>query len=189
MNAKALADHIATERQRFEAVNARYEQWSVAATIRETAAKAQAELERRGLGQHSSESRQPHPETEPPEMAAQQPEPGDDATAGHAAGHEPQAAAFADELRPPKRTAEPEITPQNNSSGTRDPDGQLASDRQTPRLDELLGHAAEAARHIAADNAERKARADFTARLEREAQAQPEPISQREAQYDVEMEL
>jgi hypothetical protein len=62
-NAQALADRIAAERQQLEAVNARYEQWSAAtASIRETAAKARAELKRRGLGQRSSGSRQPYPD-------------------------------------------------------------------------------------------------------------------------------
>jgi hypothetical protein len=189
-NAQALADRIAAERQQLEAVNARYEQWSAAtASIRETAAKARAELKRRGLGQRSSGSRQPYPETGPPGTAARQPEPDDGVAADYTAGREHQAAALADELRPPERTAEPESTPQDNSAAAREPDSQLGSDHQTPRLDELLTQTAEAAGRIAADNNERQARAEFTARLEREAQAQPEPTSQTQAQYDVEMEL
>ena len=61
-NAKALASRIAAERQRLEAVNARYEQWSAATTsTREIAAKARAELERRRFAQHSAAMRQPHP--------------------------------------------------------------------------------------------------------------------------------
>ena len=59
-NAKALAGRVTAERQRLEAANARYEQWSAASTsTRETGAKARAELERRGLVQQSAEPSQP----------------------------------------------------------------------------------------------------------------------------------
>jgi hypothetical protein len=48
-NAKALAGRLAIDRQQLEADNAHYERWfAAAASIRKTAAKAQAELERRG---------------------------------------------------------------------------------------------------------------------------------------------
>jgi hypothetical protein len=48
--AEALTSQIAAKRQQLEAVNDRYERWSAATTgTRETAAKARAELNRRGL--------------------------------------------------------------------------------------------------------------------------------------------
>ncbi len=56
-NAQALASQIATERQQLEAINTRCEEWSAATTgIRETAARAKAELERRGLVQPPAET-------------------------------------------------------------------------------------------------------------------------------------
>jgi len=59
-NAKTLADQLAAERQQLEAANVRYEQWSAATTtIRETAAKARAELERRCLVRQPAEPSQP----------------------------------------------------------------------------------------------------------------------------------
>ena len=177
-NAKALASRISAERQQLEAVNARYEHWSAAtAGIRETAANARAELERRGFSRHSLESRQPHPEPTPPEAATRQPQPGE-----VVARREHQAAAVEEELRPP----EPESTPRNNPSGAREPDGRLGSGRQPSRHDELLVRAAEAAGRIAS---ERKARAEFAARVDREAQAQPEPTRRAQAQYNAEIEL
>ena len=57
------------------------------------------------------------------------------------------------------------------------------------RADELLAQAAAAAGRIAAEHAERKARAEYTACIEREAHAQPERTLETQAQYDVEMEL
>ena len=61
-SAQALASQIAAERQQLEAVNDRYEEWSAATSgIRETAAKAKAELERRGLARQPAGQQQPEP--------------------------------------------------------------------------------------------------------------------------------
>ncbi len=69
-NALALASQIAAERQQFEAVSDRYEEWSAATSgIRETAAKAKAELERRGLAQKPAGQQQPGPGGNPLTMA------------------------------------------------------------------------------------------------------------------------
>ena len=58
----ASATALAAERQRLEAVNARYEQWSADThATRDTAGKAAAELQRRGHAQPGSE---PHPQPE-----------------------------------------------------------------------------------------------------------------------------
>ena len=173
-SATALAAQLAAERQRLEAHNARYEQWSAdTAGRRDMAANAPAELQRRGFSRHSLESRQPHPEPTPPEAATRQPQPGE-----VVARREHQAAAVEEELRPP----EPESTPRNNPSGAREPDGRLGSGRQPSRHDELLVRAAEAAAGRIAS--ERKARAEFAARVDREAQAQPEPTRRAQARSE-----
>ena len=120
--AAILAGQLAAGRRHLEADDACYETWSAAtASIRETAAKAQAELERRGI------------------------------------------TAAAD-----------------------GPDGRPAPDHQAIRASELLARAAEAAGHLAA---ERQARAEYSARVERESRAQPAPNLERRAEYDAEMEL
>ena len=121
-NAAILAGQLAADRRRLEAGNACYEKWSAAtASTRETAAKAQAERERRGI------------------------------------------TAAAD-----------------------GPDGRSAPAHQAIRAGELLLRAAEAAGRLAA---ERQARAEYSARVERESRAQPAPNLERRDEYDAEMEL
>ena len=121
-DAASLAGQLAADRRRLEADNACYEKWSAAtASTRETAARAQAELERRGI------------------------------------------TAAAD-----------------------GPDGRPAPDHQAIRAGELLSRAAEAAGRLAA---ERQARAEYSARVERESRSQPAPDLERRAEYDAEMEL
>ena len=64
-SATALAAQLAAERQRLEADNARYEQWSAdTRATRDTAGKATAELQRRGQAQPEREP-QAQPEDEP----------------------------------------------------------------------------------------------------------------------------
>jgi hypothetical protein len=65
------------------------------------------------------------------------------------------------------------------------PDGRPAPDHQAIRAGELLSRAAEAAGRL---GAERQARAEYSARLERESRAQPAPDLERRAEYDAEME-
>ena len=121
-NAAILAGQLAADRRHLEAGNACYEKWSAAtASIRETAAKAQAELERRG-----------------------------------------------------------------STAAAGGPDGRPTPDHQAIRAGELLWRAAEAAGRLAA---ERQARAEYSARVERESRAQPTPDLERRAEYDAEMEL
>ena len=68
-SATALAAQLAAERQRLEAGNARYEQWSADThATRDAAGKATAELQRRGHAQPDGEP-QPQPEDEPQLMA------------------------------------------------------------------------------------------------------------------------
>jgi hypothetical protein len=121
-NAAILAGQLTAGRRELEADNACYEKWSAAtASTRETAAKAQAELERRGI------------------------------------------TAAAD-----------------------GPDGRHTPDHQAIRVGELLWRSAEAAGRLAA---ERRAPAEYSARVERESRAQPTPDLDRRAEYDAEMEL
>ena len=59
-DAQTLASQISAERQRLEAASTRYEEWSAATTsIREAAAKAKAELQRRGLARQPADHQQP----------------------------------------------------------------------------------------------------------------------------------
>ena len=68
-SATALAAQLAAERQRLEANNARYEQWSADThATRDAAGKATAELQRRGHAQPDGEPH-PQPEDEPQQMA------------------------------------------------------------------------------------------------------------------------
>jgi conjugative relaxase-like TrwC/TraI family protein len=69
---------------------------------------------------------------------------------------------------------------------TQEPDGRPRTAAQAVGADGLLSRAANAVSRIAA---ERQARAEYSARIDREFQAQPEPIQQTQAQYDAEMEL
>ena len=94
-----------------------------------------------------------------------------------------------DEPRLPEQTPRPELTPQHDSAAAQEPDGRPSPDHQAARADELLAQAAAAAGRIAAEHAEPEARSEYTARLEREAQTQPEPTLESQAQWDVEMEL
>ena len=176
INANTLASQLAAERQQLEAANARYEQWSAATTsTRETAAKARAELERRGLAREHTEPSQPRAVNEPEVDNAVDPN----------IDREHQVAAGMREPQPPERA----LTPQHDSAAAQEPDGRLSPDHQVARADELLAQAAAAAGRIAAEHAERQARAEYIARADREAQAQREPTLETQAQYDVEMEL
>ena len=180
-SAEALASQIAAERQRLEAVNARYEQWSAATTsVRETAANARAELERRRPSLQSAGQQQPKFESEPPTMIEwwQQFE-ADLAVADRALEREHQAAIAAGNPWPPRHKQEPQAS--------------FAADIErggrAGRLDELLGQAADAADRLGARNAEQEATAQYAARIEREAEVQPEPTPQSQAQEQAEAEM
>ena len=109
-NAQALASQIGAERQQLEAVSDRYEEWSAATSgIRETAAKAKAELERRGLARKPAGQQQPEPGGSPLTMAGwwQQFE-ADLTAAERALERQRQAAIVAGNPWPPQRTPQPE---------------------------------------------------------------------------------
>ena len=193
--AKALAGHMAAQREQLEAASARYEKWATDTSgTREAAGKARTELDRRGQAQQTAEQPQPEAEGEPQTMVEwwRQLET-DVAAVDRAIEREHQAAIAAGKPWPPERTPrpEPEPVPEPESSPRSEPeaDGQSGPDDQAARLDQLVGRAAEAAQRFAAENAGREARAEYAARLEREAYAEPEHAAQAEASYEADIEL
>jgi AAA domain len=193
--AKALARHMAARREQLEAANARYEKWATdTRSRREAAGKVSAELERRGLAQQTAVQRQPEVEGEPETMVEwwRQLE-ADLAAIDRAIGREHQAADAAGKPWPPARTPqpEPERVPEPESAPRSDPeaDGQPGPYDQAARLDELFVQVTEAAQRFAAENAAREARAEYAARFEREASAEPEHAAQAEASYEADIEL
>ena len=77
------------------------------------------------------------------------------------------------------------------SANTEAPAAQHEADDRAARLDDLQARADEAVHRIGADHAEREARAEYMARLEREAHTQAEPAAGREAEASdgIEIEL
>jgi hypothetical protein len=180
-SAQALASQIAAERQQLEAVSDRYEEWSAATSgIRETAAKAKAELERRGLARQSAGQQQPEPGGKPRTMARWWQQFEADLTAAERALARQHQAAVAGGHWPPQRTPRPE------QELLATPAPEMKPGDQAARLDQLLGQAADAAKRIAADQ---EARAQYVARIQREAQAEPELDLQAQVPDQAEAEL
>lgn len=159
-------------------MNARYEEWSVVTAFVRESVEAKAELKRRGLSQQPARQLS-EPASEPPTTAGwwQQFE-ADLAGAERALKREHQTAIAAGHPWPPSR----EQKPQARAVIDLEPDGQAA------RLDELLGHAAGAAERLAAENAGNEARAKYSARIDREAQAESGPTLQAQVQDQAEAE-
>ena len=190
-SATALAAQLAAERQRLEAHNARYEQWSAdTRAARDMAGKATAELQRRG---------QPHPEREPHAQPGDEPQTtagwwrqfqADAEAAERAIARQHPAAIAVGQPWPPQGTPEPDLgsAPKASPKDQSVP-AQPTQDDRTARLDELLARADQAAQRIAAQQAERQASGEYAARLEREAQAQPEADKQAEAREGAEIEM
>ena len=211
-DARSLATALAAQTSRVEAANARYEEWSArTASTRETAGKAKAELQRRGqepaIGgaagpqsmaawwrqfqadadamdrvieqehQAAIHDGQPWPPDRKPEAGHQEPD-------AAAPGREPQH-AYSQPATAEVQTEASEL----EMSGLEAVGPRLADDGRAARLDELQARADEAARRIDAQRAELNASSEHTARLEREAQAEPEADRQAETPYDMEMEL
>jgi hypothetical protein len=220
-NATALARHLATRRKQLETANARYEKWAVGTgSRREAAGKARAELERRELAQQAAEHRQPRTEREPGTMVERWRQLEVDlAVVDRAVEREHQAAIAAGQPWPPQRTALPGTTHAEAAAviarlqrdgylpkPSPDPEAPACEpaaagtaalvpqhepgDRQA-HLDALQARADEAVHRLAANNAAREARGQYTARLEREAHAQAEPEAQRQAEASdgIEIEL
>ena len=211
-NAQALARQMVAEKTRLEAMNAAYEAWSDrTSTARDIAAQAKAELGRRGHAQ---------PADKPPTMAGwwRQFE-ADLDSMERAIVREHQAAIAAAQPWPPQHTAQarttqaeaaaaiarlqcdgylaqPDPDPEVPAPGSAAPDTQALARQHEPcdrsaRLDALQARADQAAHRIAADNTKREARAQYTARLERQAHAQAEPAAERQAEASdgIEIEL
>jgi hypothetical protein len=193
--AAALARHMAAQREQLEAANARYQTWTVDTSgRREAGGRAKAELERRELAQQTPGQRQPEPEDGPQTMLDWWRQLEANLTAvDQAIKREHQAAIAAGEPWPSERNpqpeAEPASEPENSPGADQEADGQSGPDDQAARLDRLLGQATEAAQRFTAEEATRKARAEYTARLEREAHAEPEHIVRAQASYEAEIEL
>lgn len=220
-SAKALARQLASRREQLEAANARYEKWTTdTGSRREAAGKGWAELQRRQLTQQAAEQRQPQTEGEPGTMVEwwRQLEV-DLAVADRAIEHGHQAKIAAGQPWRPERTAQAETTygeaaaviarlqrdgyrPELNpdpEAPTSEPAaanaGALAPQHEPgdrpARLDVLQARADEAVHRIAAGNAAREARAQYTARREREAHPQADPAAERQAEASdgIEIEL
>ena len=118
--AKALARHMAAQREQLEATNARYQTWAAdTSSRRETAGMAKAELKRRGLAQQAAEQRQAGTGSQPQTMLEwwRQLE-ADLAAVDRAIEREHQAAVTAGTPWPPARTPQPgpERVPEPESS-------------------------------------------------------------------------
>jgi AAA domain len=194
-DAKALARFMAAQREQLEAANARYESWATDTSSRRKAAgKARAELERRGLARHTPEQQQPEAEGDPETMVEwwRQLE-ADLAAVDRAIEREHQAAIAAGEPWPPERNPQPEAKPvsqtESSPGADQEADGQSRPNDQAARLDRLLGQATMAAQRYTAERAVREARAEYAARLEREAHAEPEHTAQAGASYEADIEL
>jgi len=208
--AKALASQMTAEKTRFEALNATYEGWAgKSKSIREAAGRAESELGRRGQAQ---------PQERPQTMAGWWRQLGADLDAmDRAIGSERQAASAAGKPWPPERTVQaksgrpeagavagplhrdgslrgpgyelPVSGPEPAEPGIEVPAPEHEPDAPSARLDVLQARADEAAQRLVASNAEREARAAYTARIEREAEAEPEAERQAEIPDEAEMEL
>jgi conjugative relaxase-like TrwC/TraI family protein len=189
-SAAALAGQLAAERQRLEAVNAQYEQWSADThATRDAAGKAAAELQRRG---HAQADGEPHrqPENEPQQTAGwQQQLEADAATVNCANASEHQAVSNTREPRPSQHV--PDMNPRSapEPESRMSPKSEPEQDDQAARLNELLARADQSAQRIAAQQAERHASSQYAARIEMQAQAQAEAGQQAEARDELELEL
>jgi AAA domain len=213
-NARALAAALAAEASRLEAASTRYEEWSArTASTRELAGKAKAELQRRGQDPSAREAPGPQSmatwwqefqahadavdraiehehqaaiSTGQPWPPERKPE------TGH---KEPDAAAPAGEphfeqSRPGTPGASTEPEPSAFIPGTAESEAAgpvLAKDGRAARLDELQAHADEAAGCIDAEQAGLNVSSEHTARIRREAQAEPEADRQAETPYEMEL--
>jgi conjugative relaxase-like TrwC/TraI family protein len=214
-NARALASQMAAEKTQLEAMNASYEAWSGrTSTAREAAAQAQAEMGRRGQAQPTGKPvtmaewcRQFEADLDAVEqaierehraaIAASQPWPPQHTAQAETGAAE--AAAVIARLQRDGDLREPGPVPEVPAPAPPAPDTQASAPRHEPddrsaRLDALQARADEATRRIAADHAAREAREareQYTARIERETQAQAGPAAEPQAKAPdgIEMEL
>jgi TrwC relaxase/AAA domain len=187
-DARALANQMAAEKSGLEAASARYEEWSAkTADTRETAGKAKVELQRRGY--------KPTPETLKSQstLGWWQELEASIGTIGRALARQHQAAIDVGQPWPPVRQPEAERSLQPENSMPEQPEilepepgrhGERAA-----QLDELQARASDAAARIVVQRAELDTSSEYTARMERQAQAGPEADWQAEAPDELEMEL
>ena len=177
--ARSLAGQLAAERQRLEAHNARYEQWAAGTrATREAAGKARAEFQRRGHAQ---------PDGAPLTTAGWWRESGADLqAAGRAIARQHQAAIGTGAAWPPQRAAEPAP---NTNPEAEPVFAQPRQDDWAARLDQLLALGGDTAQRLTAHRAKRQASSEYAARLERQAQAEPEAGHQAEAGEGFEIEM
>jgi hypothetical protein len=185
--ARSLAGWLAAGRQRLEAGNARYEQWAADThATGEAAGKARAELRRCGQAQPDG-APQSQPDDQPQTQAGWWRESGADSeAAGRAIARQHQAAIDAGEAWPPQRAPEP--TPNTNPEAE-SASAQPQQNDRAARLDHLLALADDTARRRTAQRAERQASNEYAARLERQAQAEPEAGHQADSREGFEIEM
>jgi conjugative relaxase-like TrwC/TraI family protein len=215
-NARSLATTLAGEASRLEAASAQYEEWSGrTASIREIAAEAKAELQRRGQQLHARTA--PGPQSMPTWWQGFQ---ADADAMDRAIEREHQAAIRDGRPWPLERRREGKHEGQNPVATKHDPQLEqsrpgtagapadpepdapelagpaaeatgleLADDGHVGRLDELQARVDQAAREMDAHRTELEASRECTARMEREAQTEPEAVWQGETSYEMEIEL
>jgi hypothetical protein len=194
-DATALARHLAAQRGQFEAADTRYQTWATdTSSRREAAEKATAELQRRGLARQIAGQQYAEPERQPRTMGEWWRQLEADLTAvDQAIEHEHQAAIAAGKAwlpqRHPQLEAEPTPEPDTRPGVGQETDDRFGPDDQVARLDRLLGQATEGAQRLTAENATREARAEYGARLRRQAHAESEHTAEAQASYEAEIEL
>ncbi len=181
---------MTAERERLETGDARYQQWAAGTRDRrETAAKARAELRRRGQAQPAADPRA-KPEDQPQTMAGWwQQFQADIQDAERAIAGQHQAAIDAGDPWPPQRAPEPDPPSAPSPDPEANPTDEPVHDERAARLDDLLARAERAAQRVAAREAGRQASSECAARIERDAQAGPEAGQHAEARDQAEIEL
>jgi flagellar biosynthesis GTPase FlhF len=188
-SATLLAGQLAAERQRLEADDARYEQWSTDTHAnRDAAGKAAADLAGRG---HAQPDRGPQPqmEDEPPLIAGWSQQLQTNTEAVNHADSEHHTSGNAGESGPSQRTLGMNPPSVTESDPTPSLDNEPEQDDWAVRLGELLARACESAKRIATKETERQANSEYAARIEREAQTQREGERQAEARGGAEIEM
>jgi hypothetical protein len=189
--ARALAKNMAAEKARLEAADARYEEWSAkTASTRETAGKAKAKLQRRGHEPAAADAPEPQSTREWRRQFE-----ADVEAAGRALARQQQAAIDAGQPWPPVRHPEAMPAAARPGSRTPQPNGPRFLSRSlvtmaSVQLDWMsCRRANEASARIEAQRAELEVSSEYTARMKREAQAEPEADAQAETPDEIEMEL
>ncbi len=197
---QALASQLAAERQHLEAANARYEerdpppprhqgnrrqsQGRTGTPRARPAGEETAGRARRRTADHgrmvAASSKQTSPPPSAPSSASTRPP----STPGSPGRH----SAHPGRTRRPHPSRMPGTAPKASPEDEPAP-AQPKQDDRTARQDELLAPAGQAARRLAAQHAEQQASRAYAARLEREAQAEPEPGRQAEARDQAEIEM